>query len=45
MRFKYHIEYYHRFHEAMFDFKEDYLRVPHPFAAIQRFPLVFVQAL
>ncbi len=40
-----HIEYYLRFHEAMFGFEEDYLRVTHPFAAIQRYPLTFVQAL
>ncbi len=40
-----HIEYYLRFHEAMFGFEENYLRVTHPFAAIQRFPLKSVQAL
>ena len=29
-----HIEYYLRFHEAMFDLEADYSRVTHPFAAI-----------
>ena len=28
------IKYYLRFHEAIFDFKEDYSRVTNPFAAI-----------
>ena len=40
-----HIKYYLRFHEAMFVFRENYSRVTHPFAAIQRPPLESVQAL
>ena len=45
MRFKGHIKYYLRFHEAMFDFWESFSRVTHPFAAIQRQFFTFVQAL
>ena len=45
MRFSDHIEYYLRFHEAMFVFRENCSRITHPFAAIQRHPLTFVQAL
>ncbi len=45
MRSKGHIEYYLRFHEAMFDLRENFSRVTHPFAAIQRQFLIIVQAL
>ena len=34
MRANDNIEYYLRFHEAMFDFRADYSRVTNPFAAI-----------
>ena len=34
MRTNHNIEYYHRFHSAILVFKENYLRVTHPFAAI-----------
>ena len=37
MRLKEDIEYYHRFHDALFVFREDCLRVTHPFAAISQF--------
>ncbi len=39
------IKNYLRFHEAMLDLKENYSRVPHPFAAIPRQTFIFVQAL
>ena len=39
------IKNYLRFHEAVLDLKENYSRVPHPFAAIPRQTFIFVQAL